>query len=100
MPEDRERRDALAAARLADDPERLAGRDVERDAVDSVHGAAPRPELDVQVLDRESGARPLATPAQLRVERLAQAVADQVEPEHRETIAMPGMIARCGADWR
>ena len=40
MPEQRERGHALAAARLADDPERLARRDVERDAVDGVDGAA------------------------------------------------------------
>ena len=53
--EDRERRDALAATRLADDPKRLAGRDVERDPVDGVHGAAPCREADVQILDGEEG---------------------------------------------
>ena len=39
-PEHGERRDALAAAGLADEAERLARRDVEGDAVDSVHLAA------------------------------------------------------------
>ena len=53
-PEHRERGDALAAARLADDPERLARRDVERDAVDRVDGAALGPELDA------AGPRPRA----------------------------------------
>src|SRR3954452_14854254 len=46
--EDRERGHALTAAGLADDAERLARCDVERDAVDGVDGSALRPELDVQ----------------------------------------------------
>ena len=50
-PEQRERGDALAAARLADDAERLAGRDVEGDPVDGVDEPALRPEPDVQVVD-------------------------------------------------
>ena len=37
---------------LADDAERLPRRDVEGDAVDRVDGAAARPELDREVLDR------------------------------------------------
>ena len=52
-PEQRERGDALAAARLADDPERLAGGDVERDAVDGVDEPSLGAELDVQVVDDE-----------------------------------------------
>src|SRR5207248_6881542 len=52
-PEQRERRDALPAARLADEPERLARLDRERDAVDGMDGPARRPEADVQVLDGE-----------------------------------------------
>ena len=39
-----------------------------------------RPELDAQVLDAEQ--RLSSAAPQLRVERLAQAVADQVEAEH------------------
>ena len=80
-PEQRERRDALAAARLADDPERLARRDVERDPVDGVDRPALGPELDLQVLDVERSGS-LGTASELRVEGLAQAVADQVEAEH------------------
>src|SRR5207237_2726885 len=52
-PEQRERGHALPAARLADDAEGLAGRDVERDAVDGVDRPARGPELDSQVLDGE-----------------------------------------------
>ena len=48
--------DALAAAGLADDPERLAGRDVERDPVDGVDRPARGPELDTEVLDRQESA--------------------------------------------
>src|SRR5262249_17736191 len=51
--EQRQRRDALAATGLADDAERLAARDLERDAVDRVDGAAIGPELDLQVVDRQ-----------------------------------------------
>src|SRR5262249_24546125 len=49
--EDCERGDALAAAGLADDAERLAGGYVEGDAVDRVHRTAARPETDTEVLD-------------------------------------------------
>ena len=89
--------DALAAARLAHDPERLAGRDVERDAVDGVDRAALRPELDAQVVDGRGAARSSDTAAELRVECLAQPVADQVEAEHGEHDREPGAIARNGA---
>ena len=54
-PEQRERGDALAAARLAHDPERLAGRDVERDPVDRVDEPSLGAEADVQVVDDERG---------------------------------------------
>src|SRR4051812_725744 len=50
-PEQRERGDALAATGLADEPERLARGDPERNAVDSVDGATLRVELDSQVID-------------------------------------------------
>ena len=46
----RHRGDALARARLADDAERLAGLDLEADAVDRADGARRR-ELDDQRLD-------------------------------------------------
>ena len=45
----------LAAARLADQPQRLAPPDVERHAGHGVHGLATRGELDDQVLDPEEG---------------------------------------------
>src|SRR5205823_15047988 len=51
--EQRKRRDALSATRLADDPQRLARCDLERDAVDRVDGAAARPELDAEIVDGE-----------------------------------------------
>src|SRR5262249_6995181 len=52
-PEEGERGDALAAARLADDAERLALADREGDAVDRVDRPAGRPELDAQAVDGE-----------------------------------------------
>src|SRR5439155_15126361 len=42
--ENRQRRHALPTPGLTHDPKRLTGRDVERDAVDSVHRAAACPE--------------------------------------------------------
>ena len=84
MPEQRERRDALAAARLADDAERLARRDVERDAVDGVDRAARASRTRRAGRSTASSGSRSDAATQLRVERLAQAVADQVEAEHRE----------------
>jgi len=52
-PQERERGHALAAAGLPDDPERLARRDVEGDAVDGVDRPPARPELDLEALDGE-----------------------------------------------
>ena len=49
--QDRERGDALARAGLADDGERLAGVDVERDAIDRRHGSALGAEPRRQVFD-------------------------------------------------
>ena len=51
--QDRERGDALAAARFADDAERLAVVHREGDAVDRAHRADQRGEGGAQVLDRE-----------------------------------------------
>ena len=53
QPHDRERRHRLAAARLADDAERLAAIDREADAVDRVHVARPRREIRAEVVDLE-----------------------------------------------
>ena len=54
-PDHRRAGDRLAGARFADDAQHLAGRDVERDAVDRLEHAAPRHELDAQVADGEDG---------------------------------------------
>ena len=56
QPQDRQRRDALAAARLADDRQRLAGRDRERHAVDRAHDAVAREEMRLEVVDLEQRA--------------------------------------------
>ena len=53
--EDRQVGDALAAAGLADDPERLARLDRERDAVDRLDDAVLGLEADPQIVDREQG---------------------------------------------
>ena len=45
--------DALAAAGLADEAERLAGQDLEAHAVDRVDGGVLRPEADDEVLDAQ-----------------------------------------------
>ena len=54
-PEQRERGDALAAARLAHDPQRLAGGDVERDPVDGVDQPSLGAEANVEIVDDEKG---------------------------------------------
>src|SRR5207237_4388061 len=52
-PHDRERGHALAAARLADDAERLAAVEVEREAVDRPNYPGARVEVGPQVADLE-----------------------------------------------
>ena len=71
-------RQALARARLADEPERAAGLDVERDAVDRAE-ACPTARLDAHARGRapRGGAR------SLRAQHVGEAVADQREPEAR-----------------
>ncbi len=51
--QDRHRADALAAARLADEPEHLPGRQRERDPVDGVRGAAVGVEPHGEIADVE-----------------------------------------------
>ena len=64
QPDDRERGHALAAAGLADQPERLAILDVEGDAVDRAHLAVAGEEGGAQVVDpqerRHSGISPVS----------------------------------------
>ena len=50
-----ERRDRLAAAAFADEPERLPARDLERDALDGGIRPAARREVDAEVVDGEEG---------------------------------------------
>ena len=86
QPQERQARDALAAAGLTDDAEHLAGRERERELVDGVHGACrsrTAPKLDD--LEQRSGIS-----ASSGVEDVAQSVAEQVEREAASTIARPG----------
>ena len=53
QPQQRQRADALAAARLADDAHRLAGAQVVADAVHGMHHPIARPEGHVQVAHRQ-----------------------------------------------
>ena len=64
QPDDRLRRDALARARLADDAERLAALDLERDAAHGLHDTVGRAEGNRQIADVEQ--RHLATGTDVR----------------------------------
>ena len=94
---------ALARARFPDDAERLAFAQGVGHAVDGVHGAALSVEGDGEVLTSRRGALswcrscPLTSCPLPRVEGVAQAVAEQVEGQHREKIDRPGQIAIQGA---
>ena len=55
--QDRERRDALPAARFAHDRQRLAARDRERYTVDGAHHAVAGEEIGLQLLDLEQRRR-------------------------------------------
>ncbi len=57
QPHERHRGDALARARLADDPEHLAALELERDAVDRPHDPVLGRELDLEVVDLEQAFR-------------------------------------------
>ena len=70
---------ALAGAGFADDGDGLAGVDVEIDALHGVEDAVAGAEADVEVADRRERVRSMS--AVLRVEGVAQAVADEVEAE-------------------
>ena len=95
--EQREGGDALPAARLADDPQRLARGDVERDPVDGIDGAAARPELDVEVLDGEERlAGGLHRPRSLGSSASRSASPIRLKPRTTSTMARPGAMARCG----
>ncbi len=78
-PHDGQVRDGLAAARFADEPERLALVEIEGDAVDGEDALVMSSEANEEVVDGEEVHRRL--PLQSRVEGLAQAVAQEVEAD-------------------
>ena len=106
QPQRREHRDRLARARLADDAEHLARGDVEIDAPHRVDRTVLGVERDVQVADLEDRLAPRpgagsSAPSSvgdrlhfgrrwpsdrqlLRIERVAQAVTDEVHAQHRD----------------
>ena len=70
---------------FADDAQRLALGDGDVDMLHGADDAAPRGELDGQVADieqREGAVMARASRAPLRVDDVAQAVAQQIEAEH------------------
>ena len=82
--------DRLAGAGLADDADGLALGDADVDVLDRAHDAAPGRELDGEVLTSSSGtavsviAASFMVTSPLRIDDVAQAVAEQVEAEHRD----------------
>jgi hypothetical protein len=96
--EHRHHGDALARARLPDDPEGLAGEEVVGDTGNGVNNAVLGVELHRQIADGEdrlgrahqldyrgSPARVLRTdPPLRRVERIPQSVAQQIKTQHRQ----------------
>src|SRR6185312_15694532 len=96
-PEQRERGYALAGARLADDAERLARRDVEGDPVDRVHGPTRRPELDGEILDAEQRVGHQMRPRSLGSRASRSPSPIRLNPSTESTIATPGKTARNGA---
>ena len=98
-PEQRQRGDALPAAGFSDDPERLAGSDVEGDAVDGVDDPATRPEADLEVLDGEQRLTH-ALPRNLGSSASRSPSPIRLNPSTEITIAIPGISARWGAVWR
>ena len=81
-----ERGDALARARFADDADDLAGSIEKLDVVDRLTARAPRRAERRRARRSMSSSAVMASRSrlQLRVERIAQAVAHQVEREHRD----------------
>ena len=87
QPHDRQRGHALAAAGLADDGQRLAAANAERDVVDRLEQPRIGEEHRLQVLHVENRLFRLksrSSAALPRVEDVAQRVAEQIGAEHRE----------------
>ena len=96
-PHRRERGDALPAARLADEAERLARPDVERDAVDRVDEAALRLEADAEVLDLEERRLAHDRPRSFGSSASRRPSPMRLKPITAITMQIPGKIARNGA---
>jgi hypothetical protein len=90
--QDRERRHALAAARFADDAERLPRPDLERHAVDGLDRAVVGEEVGLEVLTSSTGDRPsgLASEHLAGIEGVGQAVAEEVVRQHGQEDEQPG----------
>ena len=105
QPGQRQRGDALAAARLADQREHLALADVEGCRVDGEHRTVLGVEPDGQVPDLEQRQR-RSSPGLPRVEGVAHPVAEQVERERddhdgdpREAPPSTGRRGRAAGSW-
>ena len=103
QPQQRARDRRLPAARLAREPERLAGREIERDAAHGGHGARLGPVGDVEIADARATRHRLTrrSLAEPRVEDLLERLADEREREHdghdpepRRQVVPPGVRAR------
>ena len=95
--QDRVGGDGLAAAALADHRQRLARLDVEGDAVDGAVDAVRGAEMGLQVLDLEQRPSALQPLGHARIERVAQAVAEQVHREHGHATGRSPGRRRCRA---
>ncbi|KMS64599.1 hypothetical protein BVRB_018640, partial [Beta vulgaris subsp. vulgaris] len=82
-PHDRQHGDALAGAGFADHAQELAFLDGEVDAIDRAERPAMGLELDREIADFQQRHCSRPSALQLRVERIAQPVAEQVEGQHR-----------------
>ena len=90
--EQREHRHRLAAATLTGDTEDLARFDLVVDAVDDRRETTRRRQLDTEPFDLEQSGhcRLVTTPRRLRIEKVAEAVAEEVEGEHGGEDREPG----------
>ena len=79
---DRKRRDGLATARFADEPEHLAFPDLEVDLVDRAENPVRRRELRLQTSDDQDWLH--ALPPGTRIEDVAKAVTEEVDPDRED----------------
>ncbi len=83
-PQDRQRGDALAAARFADDAERLARARPRRRRRRTARTTPASPKKASAGSRRGAAARSYRPPSRAGIERVAQPVAEEVEGHHRE----------------